>query len=496
MEDLVAAGESEWRDHPAAAGPSIGSDEPSGGGSDSASSPLHKPRWQDSIEMPKDPKMQMALGLVLKALERSPNEHWLDGITREQWLKSVGRSTLDKNAESQTVRDRLGQVVYEHSFIGRQLAGTMVTRSPFGATLGTFENEVYVDYEEMEEVDKVCDKSPDVISAVTNLIDNVLAGGLAVTMEFFGSSVKVSEMMEELFEVEWVPFLREAIPHLLKFGFVVVRLDQSNYIPTEVVPVVVPKEKYTLTIIDRFDKRRVYRVYNLEQFPRMQKKAGRQAPPPEGLRDGQVMVYVLPGYEPSADGKLRAPLFACVDKIRIMEHGYENFARTDYRASKPVYGVGSQEGPDTHKEVLRDQTTPEDDTGLYIAERAITEQEADYDRIRIAAEVSADRARAIAMENAESGAHGRLGPNPYSFENPYSDVFTPGIGHTLVAAPAPVFNPAFLEMTHVISGIVCGVLGIPMQLVSTSREIHAANAEVAFKMYVDNFILVYLFFNP
>lgn len=380
-------------------------------------------------------------------------------------------------------------VTVEHSRTdsGASMANGGVTT---GRAFAPFETEVWVSHEQMRWINKVCDMSEDVVSALTNLTDSSILGGLRVEMQYFRSRIRVSETMDELFKTEWEPFVRELITSLLKFGFAVVRLDETDFLETkEVVPVIVPMEKYSISLVDSFDKRRLYRVYRLDTLPRMDTStADKRKRVPNVLetssRDPMVAVYVLPGFEPAADGSIRSPLSTVADKIRILENSYENYARTDYRLSKPVYGVGTTGTQQGGADVLRDQVVPEDELGIYIPEAAAKEAVIDREAIRAAAEVAAERCIAAALSNQNEGRMGRLGPNPFSTENPFTEVFAAGTGHTLMPAPIPAFNPNFREFTHIISGLVCGVLGIPMQLVNTTQEIHAANAETAFKMYV------------
>lgn len=349
-----------------------------------------------------------------------------------------------------------------------------------------FVQEVPVNPDDIEAVEYVAKTDPTTHAAINLIINNMKAGGLAVTMDILGAKTQLSPEHQRVFDIEWSgQFLKELVWHLLTLGFAVVNLVPSNVKDGEVVPMVIPTTCYALTFVDHFAKRREYRVYPLIQNgnntggtsykgrDRLLKNAQKDP-------DRNVSVYYL--YPPLANGDLSSPVAAIYNKLLQQEWSWENFAAADYWASRPYLGIQST-ATDSVREPNETANIGENRLGLYIDEqRARVEQ---TDRLDVQAQIAAAYGlqQRVVARRREDGLTGRYGVNPHANVAPYEHVFMPGINHQIVTPPTPSVNSQLAEITRMTSSFVCAVLGVPAQFLASEQVMHAANAELNLRLF-------------
>jgi len=366
-----------------------------------------------------------------------------------------------------------------------------------GSTNGFADTEVFIDCKEMEAIKEVCVNDEIIRASMELLVDNVVGGGLSPTMIYWGSTIRLSEQMQRMFDVEWVHrFLRDLLWSRYMYGFVCTRLVQSNVLPTEAVPMVIDPTLYDLSQVKSFERATEYRIYPLK-VDALTGGTSRMGTRPDKERrrvasavyegDESVSVYVFPGSEPTSDGRINSPLKTIIDKVRKLEHFFEDAAAASYWASRPPYPINTlpdRAGERDHNG-LAGYSPPEAVMGLQAGpvQRVREKRKDDRTEIEAAVQAGLQLVEMNADDDEKRGLMGRYGPNPYAKAPPMRNYFAPGLSHQVGSGPTPEFNTMIPEMSRIVTNLVAGVLKIPAPIINPSHQIHAADAELIMRLF-------------
>jgi hypothetical protein len=400
-------------------------------------------------------------------------------------------STLSVHA-----RPTLQLMIANHSASAGTVSMGTISSAFTGATSRFGDIEVFIDCNEMERIKEVCLNDEIIRGAMELLIDNVVGGGLSPTMMYWGSIIRLSEQMQRMFDIEWVHrFLRDLLWSRYMYGFVCTRLIQSNVLPTEGVPMVIDPTLYEISQVKSFDRGTEYRIYPLKfdsltgEVSRMGKKTEkerRRVAPAIYEGDESVSVYVFPGSEP-VDGRINSPLKTVIDKVKKLEHFFEDAAAASYWASRPPYPINTipdKVGARDH-DAMAGYNPPEAVLGLKAGPVQKTREKKKDDRteIEIAIEAGLSIVEMNADDDEKRGVTGRYGLNPHARAPPFRNHFAPGLSHQVGSGPTPEFNTMIPEMTRIVTNLVAGVLKIPAPMINPSHQIHAADAELIMRLF-------------
>lgn len=431
--------------------------------------------------------------------EVPPDEQTSDPVFENEVMRAI---KLIKESRRSTVSVHAQRapefVIVNHSNEAGTVSLGNVSSAFTGASSRFGDVEAFINTLQMEEIRRVVQKDEIVRASMQLLVDNVVGGGLSPTMDYWGSIIRLSDMMQRMFDIEWVQrFLRDMIWSLFMYGFVVARLVQSNVLPTEAVPQVIDPSLYEISTVRSFDKPVEYRVYPL-RFDTVTGEIARMGDRPTKERkrvanavyegDESVSVYVFPGNEPTADGEINSPLMTIVDKLKKLEHYFEDASAASYWAARPSYPINSMpdksSGSKDH-DPMKGYNPPEAVLGLTAGapQRLKEKKEEDRTEVETAINAALNLVEINADDDEKRGLGGRHGPNPYSKAPPMRNFFSPGLTHQVGSGPTPVFNTMLPEMCLIVSNLVAGVLKIPAQMVNPGQQVHAANAELNMRLW-------------
>lgn len=360
------------------------------------------------------------------------------------------------------------------------------------------EVEIFIDTAEMRFIEKVC-KSDELVRAAMQIItDNVVGGGMSVTMEISGRSIRLNQVMQRMFDVEWVQrFVKDLLWSLCMYGFVVVRLIRSNLIRTESVPTVVSPMHYELTMVDSINRGREYRVYPI-RFGE-DGGTGRVSDSVKKQEDGSKMrqarkvyegdkslaVYVLPGSEPLTDGSINSPLKTIVSKLRKLEWMWEDLSRASHWGARPTHGVNTSQGKTSVQDAdsMKNYNPPAPVVALHAEGAQIQHKKRDREEVSASIQASVQAIEYGVEDDVAGGRTGRYGVNPHAMAAPMRNWFIPGLNHQLVAGPAPIFNPHIPETSKIVASLLAITLGVPAEMIIPGQQVHAANAEFAMRRW-------------
>lgn len=370
------------------------------------------------------------------------------------------------------------------------------------------EVEVFIEHEEMNEIERVCRGDETVRAAMNLLSDNVVGGGMSVSMDINGTSVKLNEVMQRMFDVEWTQrFIKDLLWNLCMFGFAVVRLVNSNVIRTQAVPMVIDKADYEITMVRSFNKAREYRIYPLrfnangkrsrlsDQFVDHIDGANQGVNKPKQVRerkaqkiydgDASVAVYVLPGSEPLADGTINSPLKTVVDNLKKMDWMWNDLSCASHWASRPPWGINTTQGraAPMEQDSLKNYNPPQAVVALHQQGEQIKHREREIAELGDSMKSAIDTVRMNAASDEGTDRVGRWGQNPHAHAAPMRNFFMPGLTHAIATGPQPTFIPAFIELTKVSASKVAMALQVPAEMLIPGQQVHAANAELAMRRW-------------
>lgn len=345
-------------------------------------------------------------------------------------------------------------------------------------------NEMAVDLPEMYTVDYLCQTDSTVKAAVELLINNLRSGGLAVTMDLFGTKIQLSREHRKVFDIEWTGiFLKDLVWSLLVFGFAVVGLVPSNVKKGEFVPSVIKYTTYMLTFVDKFNQPREYRVYPMNQgtgweiYSRTKGRGARST----FNSDANVAVYVLYPPHPS-NGALTSPLSTVYEKLLTLGYSWENFARADFYNANPTWGIQTTQ---SIQNVDPNETVNigENHLGIYLEQQHARIDDQERADIRTAIEAGQQLHIGVAADLAAHSAYGRYGSNPSAQVPPYRSAWWPGNNRQIVEPPRPSYNTLFETITEKVTAAVSNVLNIPPQFLASDPTQHAANADMNLRLF-------------
>lgn len=360
------------------------------------------------------------------------------------------------------------------------------------------EVEIFIDTNEMRMIEKVC-KSDELVRAAMQIItDNVVGGGMSVTMEIQGHSIRLNQVMQRMFDVEWVQrFVKDLLWSLCMYGFVVVRLIRSNLIRTESVPTVVSPMHYELTVVDSINKGREYRIYPIRfgdggEVTRTSDGIAKQE---DGSKirkarkayegDKSLAVYVLPGSEPLTDGSINSPLKTIVSKLRKLEWMWEDLSRASHWGARPTHGVNTSQGKTSPQDAdsMKNYNPPAPVVALHAEGVQIQHRKRDREDVSASIQASVDAIEYGVEDDVAGGRTGRYGVNPHAMAAPMRNWFIPGLNHQLVPGPVPIFNPHIPEASKIVASMLAITLGVPAEMIIPGQQVHAANAEFAMRRW-------------
>lgn len=367
-----------------------------------------------------------------------------------------------------------------------------------GTTTDFDQVEIFINGGEMKRIEWICRSNELVRAAMQIICQNVVGGGMSVSMEVNGVSIKLNQIMQRMFDVEWVQrFVKDLLWHLCMYGFVVVRLIRSNLMRTEAVPSIVDPMHYELTVIDSMNKGREYRIY-----PIRFSDDGSSQRPSDGVYSGEdgvkrrrakkiyegdesLAVYVLPGSEPLSNGALNSPLSTIADKLQKLDWMWEDLSRASHWAARPTYGINTAQNKVAAQDAdsLKHYNPPLPVVALHLEGEQIRHKKAEKHEIGEAIQAASDAVEFNAAEDAANGRTGRYGQNPHATSAPMKNFFIPGLGHQLANGPAPAFNPHVNEATKIVASLLAITLGVPSEMIIPGQQVHAANAEFAMRRW-------------
>ena len=341
-------------------------------------------------------------------------------------------------------------------------------------------NEVMVDAEAMGRIYTYCRTNATVCNVMRMFCDQVLAGGLTVTLDVYDAAagtqtkVSLSEELQRVVNVEWAGiFTRDLLWSFFSYGFAVVNLVDSNVKPGERVPHVVSHTQYRLSFIDTITEKRLYRIRPMEADVLLavhhqgSRKSLRQ------LENLQVFIY----QEPLVDGSLQAPFAAVARLLTILDRTLEDHCYASYYLAHPVVSIEATRTNPGVVEPAENAAIADNEVGVLAEKVTVRVDDVERDRLRATAQVCRDRQVDVALD-AQRRNPSPLGPNPAALNPPYAATFLAPTNQRVGASPMPATNPHLLNLIHTITGTVAAALGIPQNMLLSSHAIHAANADV------------------
>ena len=357
--------------------------------------------------------------------------------------------------------------------------------------------EINVDMEQMYAVEFVSTTNSIAIACVEQLVNNIRAGGLTVTLDLMGAKVKLNELHQvrigftflvlkyeqKLFDCEWNGmFLKDLVWHLLMFGFAVVTLVESNLKEGEMVPKVENISNYLISFTEAFGKRREYRVYPVDSgsayrmFMKDQGESSKRGKSPYP----HASVYAL--FAPHSSGKLSSPLASVFHDLITGSFMKENMQVADYDMSHPPRVSRPCR---RRRNPMCSTTTDLGDNlvGVYHEEMKKKIERTDRNDVQASIRAAYDHQMSSVGMPGAGGYAGQYGANPAMFAPPYTRVFMPGVNHQIAELPRAAHNPLYVDIMQTIAQSVSGVLGIPPQFTGSKFVQHAANAELEMRMF-------------
>lgn len=319
-----------------------------------------------------------------------------------------------------------------------------------------FTNEIAVDVDEMYEIEELCKTNSACIRAVHILEVIMLSSGLSLTMDYNGQTILPNEVMQKVFRVEWgQKFIHDLLWHLFMFGFAVVNGVDSNISEGEVVPMVCEKSTYMLCFIEKFDDRREYRVYPMDEIGAYEAYGydrGKSRRRQENM-DKNVGVYIMNA--PMSNGHLSSKFASIIDDLIQVAWCKLNFSKTDYNSSNwPVFMEDVPSKGDKASPLESAVAAGENALECFLEEQYAKFEDQHRANVDGQAEAYA-RAHSKHVEQLEArGFYGKLGKSRFASDPPYVNRFMPGIGRRFANVSAPPLNPHLIELTEKLESTV------------------------------------------